>query len=227
MIFCLPTRSPVNSPNKWPVTLKMFPFDDVIMCPSSLRCDQRHMTNWHLYYVLSIMEQLRLILFFLNIIQLLLCETAQTACWVSDLCHRSDWKEWSIFCKDDVRKPDWKLWPEKKSLLLNSFNCPLYRPNKPNGCILLIHQSDGTYVKVLVAVFSFNSSFRVTTKKTWNDADMLMRLHKLPCYGYCTGLENIDKYCLSKDAFNIHDSQLEIALRQPHALYHRIGLYSE
>ena len=25
-------RSPVNSPHKWPVTRKMFPFDDVIMC---------------------------------------------------------------------------------------------------------------------------------------------------------------------------------------------------
>ena len=25
-------RGPVNSPNKWPVTRKMFPFDDVIMC---------------------------------------------------------------------------------------------------------------------------------------------------------------------------------------------------
>ena len=24
-------RGPVNSPHKWPVTLKMFPFDDVIM----------------------------------------------------------------------------------------------------------------------------------------------------------------------------------------------------
>ena len=24
-------RSPVNSPHKWPVTRKMFPFDDVIM----------------------------------------------------------------------------------------------------------------------------------------------------------------------------------------------------
>ena len=27
-------RGPVNSPHKWPVTGKMFPFDDVIMCPS-------------------------------------------------------------------------------------------------------------------------------------------------------------------------------------------------
>ena len=26
-------RAPVNSPHKWPVTRKMFPFDDVIMCP--------------------------------------------------------------------------------------------------------------------------------------------------------------------------------------------------
>ena len=28
-------RGPVNSPHKWPVTRKMFPFDDVIMCPGS------------------------------------------------------------------------------------------------------------------------------------------------------------------------------------------------
>ena len=27
-------RGPVNSPHKWPVTRKMFPFDDVIMCGS-------------------------------------------------------------------------------------------------------------------------------------------------------------------------------------------------
>ena len=25
-------RGPVNSPHKWPVTRKMFPFDEVIMC---------------------------------------------------------------------------------------------------------------------------------------------------------------------------------------------------
>ena len=29
-------RRPVNSPHKWPVTRKMFPFDDVIMCQGSL-----------------------------------------------------------------------------------------------------------------------------------------------------------------------------------------------
>ena len=30
-------RGPVNSPHKWPVTRKMFPFDDVIMKPMSIR----------------------------------------------------------------------------------------------------------------------------------------------------------------------------------------------
>ena len=31
-------RGPVNSPHKWPVTRKMFPFDDVIMFCSVRRC---------------------------------------------------------------------------------------------------------------------------------------------------------------------------------------------
>ena len=35
-------REPVNSPHKWPVTRKMFPFDDVIM---SLRCIS--MFHWY------------------------------------------------------------------------------------------------------------------------------------------------------------------------------------
>ena len=33
-----PVRGPVNSPHKWPVTRKMFPFDDVIMVS--------HFTSW-------------------------------------------------------------------------------------------------------------------------------------------------------------------------------------
>ena len=32
-------RGPVNSPHKWPVTRKMFPFDDVIIESSSCSCD--------------------------------------------------------------------------------------------------------------------------------------------------------------------------------------------
>ena len=31
-------RGPVNSPHKWPVTRKMFPFDDVIMNPRRTVC---------------------------------------------------------------------------------------------------------------------------------------------------------------------------------------------
>ena len=30
-------RGPVNSPHKWPVTRKMFPFDDVIMKPALIQ----------------------------------------------------------------------------------------------------------------------------------------------------------------------------------------------
>ena len=39
-------RGPVNSPHKWPVTRKMFPFDDVIMC-----------TNSHIFLGVNIMSQ--------------------------------------------------------------------------------------------------------------------------------------------------------------------------
>ena len=35
-------RWPVNSPHEWPVTRKMFPFDDVIMCRWGL-------ATWHIY----------------------------------------------------------------------------------------------------------------------------------------------------------------------------------
>ena len=37
-------RWPVNSPHKWPVTRKMFPFDDVIMCISVYH--DRSITVW-------------------------------------------------------------------------------------------------------------------------------------------------------------------------------------
>ena len=39
-------RGPVNSPHKWPVTRKMFPFDDVIMClPPSKHNRTQHNTR--------------------------------------------------------------------------------------------------------------------------------------------------------------------------------------
>ena len=34
-------RGPVNFPHKWPVTRKMFPFDDVIMLVTVLKCDNK------------------------------------------------------------------------------------------------------------------------------------------------------------------------------------------
>ena len=49
-------RSPVNSPHKWPVTWKVFPFDDVIMIISTLYTASSIQTvvahilpRWHLY----------------------------------------------------------------------------------------------------------------------------------------------------------------------------------
>ena len=43
-------RGPVNSPHKWPVTRKMFPFDDVIMCfPSYDNIHSIHTLTRQLY----------------------------------------------------------------------------------------------------------------------------------------------------------------------------------
>ena len=46
-------RGPVNSPHKWPVTRKMFPFDDVIMTICCIQVQKRysritHLTHWGL-----------------------------------------------------------------------------------------------------------------------------------------------------------------------------------
>ena len=40
-------RRPVNSPHKWPVTRKMFPFDDVIMNIASIRWYNVYATAWN------------------------------------------------------------------------------------------------------------------------------------------------------------------------------------
>ena len=39
-------RGPVNSPHKWPVTRKMFPFDDVIMLPVKSRVNSANSSHW-------------------------------------------------------------------------------------------------------------------------------------------------------------------------------------
>ena len=46
-------RSPVNSPHKWPVTRKMFPFDDVIM-PWSKLCFSMSGMQWASYQIRKI-----------------------------------------------------------------------------------------------------------------------------------------------------------------------------
>ena len=52
-------RWPVNSPHKWPVTWKMFPFDDVIMLVGTQLCSHLHMSRYihcdaELYYMAKV-----------------------------------------------------------------------------------------------------------------------------------------------------------------------------
>ena len=44
-------RWPVNSPHKWPVTRKMFPFDDVIMSLSNVLCNEEMKTQFNDAYM--------------------------------------------------------------------------------------------------------------------------------------------------------------------------------
>ena len=44
-------KSSVNSPHKWPVPRKMFPFDDVIMCDLSALYFQKNCCNFITWYI--------------------------------------------------------------------------------------------------------------------------------------------------------------------------------
>ena len=53
-------RGPVNSPHKWPVTRKMFPFDDVIMSNKCTHCNGKYIYTaenlsvlWHWFNSMS------------------------------------------------------------------------------------------------------------------------------------------------------------------------------
>ena len=49
-------RGPVNSPHKWPVTRKMFPFDDVIMNEAN-RMVWRQLEPAHRIHVIYVIEE--------------------------------------------------------------------------------------------------------------------------------------------------------------------------
>ena len=59
-------RGPVNSPHKWPVTRKMFPFDDVIMQLSYAYClcqyEVHHKTfsKWSAYKIIYFFDTIRI-----------------------------------------------------------------------------------------------------------------------------------------------------------------------
>ena len=88
-------RGPVNSPHKWPVTRKMFPFDDVMMMPPITKIliflavypcvdDFDHVPNEHRFG-----GEARP-----NIATL---EECKTACLDNDACTAVDWEWVSIF----------------------------------------------------------------------------------------------------------------------------------
>ena len=54
-------RGPVNSPHKWPVTRKMFPFDDVIMWRQLYCKDILQIFCFHVVKVGDVKEQLQLV----------------------------------------------------------------------------------------------------------------------------------------------------------------------
>ena len=53
-------RGPVNSPHKWPVTRKMFPFDDVIMIKSMGKCQRNDpvVTQWLSFFCINTLTHL-------------------------------------------------------------------------------------------------------------------------------------------------------------------------
>ena len=58
-------RGPVNSPHKWPVTRKMFPFDDVIMINDDKCKDVISQTPNYIYHMwLNVYQQITRCLFF-------------------------------------------------------------------------------------------------------------------------------------------------------------------
>ena len=50
-------RGPVNSPHKWPVTRKMFPFDDVIMA-CRLIGDKENLKQYRIFVICTVMNKM-------------------------------------------------------------------------------------------------------------------------------------------------------------------------
>ena len=67
-------RGPVNSQNKWPVTRKMFPFDDVIM---SHTCSGSNLLSTHIAFVICVID--------LPIPEIRLCQNLTLK--IQDQCH--------------------------------------------------------------------------------------------------------------------------------------------
>ena len=83
------TGGPVNSPHKWPVTRKMFPFDDVIMSGSNFRTDPLCHTHKIVWFVLCCQPYLYYLKSYKT--QIFISRHEQTIYLISALLKRKIW----------------------------------------------------------------------------------------------------------------------------------------
>ena len=89
-------RGPVNSPHKWPVTRKMFPFDDVIM------------NHWnHFVCPAGIIPQLRILFIYFPLFVIPLNSgsesmTSHSSFWIQVFDHLTQWGWGTHMCVDNI-----------------------------------------------------------------------------------------------------------------------------
>ena len=95
-------RWPVNSPHKWPVTWKMFPFDDVIMSPwKQLGC---HFAN----NIFKCMVRMQITLFWFKFYWNHYLSLVQAAYrWQIASLHNSDPVHWYVWDTWALNRPNW------------------------------------------------------------------------------------------------------------------------
>ena len=89
---------PVNSPHKWPVTRKMFPFDDVIMC----WCIQTAFSTDYIFVLVYWFSSFSSFWWYFNWVK-------QVKFAVSRHFLEIAWKQLAEICHADVSWPSWEL----------------------------------------------------------------------------------------------------------------------
>ena len=114
--------SPLNSPHKWPVTRKMFPFDDVIMC----WCIQ---TTYSTDYILVVVYWFSSFSSFWQYFDQMKVKFAASRHFLEIA-----WEEWAESCHADISWPSWEL------IWFLSWSVEF--PHFFHVCVLVLCQSD-------------------------------------------------------------------------------------